>query len=55
MRSCEAFASILAIILLAAPVVAHEPKEYTILMKDDGVTPNGVQQGILVTADYLFF
>tara|TARA_B100000686_G_scaffold330436_1_gene392701 strand:- start:1209 stop:1802 length:594 start_codon:yes stop_codon:yes gene_type:complete len=55
MRSCEAFASILAIILLAAPVVAHEPKEYTILMKDDGVTPNGVQQGILVTTDYLFF
>ncbi len=55
MGSCKAVASVLAILLLATPVTAHEPKEYTILLKEDGVTPNGVQQGILVTTDYLFF
>ena len=34
---------------------AHEPKEYTILLKDNGVTPNGVSPGILVSSDSLFF
>ena len=41
--------------LLSVPVSAHEPKEYTMLLKQDGVTPNGVPEGILVTTDSLFF
>ena len=45
----------LALALLAIPVTAHEPKEYTMLLKEEGVTPSGVQYGILVSSDYLFF
>jgi len=45
----------ISLILLSVPVSAHEPKEYTILLKQDGVTPNGVPEGILVTTDSLFF
>tara|TARA_B100000029_G_scaffold455035_1_gene481956 strand:+ start:1705 stop:2289 length:585 start_codon:yes stop_codon:yes gene_type:complete len=45
----------ISLILLTAPVSAHEPKEYTMLLKQDGVTPNGVSSGILVTTDSLFF
>ena len=33
----------------------HEPKEYTILLKENGITPNGVSPGILVSSDSLFF
>ena len=45
----------ISLILLSTPVSAHEPKEYTMLLKEDGVTPNGVPSGILVTTDSLFF
>tara|TARA_A100001037_G_scaffold107709_1_gene97965 strand:- start:5003 stop:5599 length:597 start_codon:yes stop_codon:yes gene_type:complete len=45
----------ISLILLSSPVSAHEPKEYTMLLKEDGVTPNGVPSGILVTTDSLFF
>tara|TARA_B100000029_G_scaffold262255_1_gene258442 strand:+ start:1585 stop:2178 length:594 start_codon:yes stop_codon:yes gene_type:complete len=45
----------ISLILLSAPVSAHEPKEYTMLLKQDGVTPSGVPEGILVTTDSLFF
>ncbi len=45
----------ISLILLSVPVSAHEPKEYTMLLKQDGVTPNGVPEGILVTTDSLFF
>ena len=45
----------ISLIFLSAPVSAHEPKEYTMLLKHDGVTPNGVPEGILVTTDSLFF
>ena len=45
----------ISLILLSVPVSAHEPKEYTMLLKEDGVTPNGVPSGILVTTDSLFF
>ena len=42
-------------LMLIAPVSAHEPKEYTILLKEDRITPNGVSPGILVSSDSLFF
>ena len=45
----------ISLILLSTPVSAHEPKDYTMLLKEDGVTPNGVPSGILVTTDSLFF
>ena len=42
--------------ILALPLAsAHEPKEYTVLLKDDGPTPNGISPGILVSSDSLFF
>ena len=42
--------------ILALPhVSAHEPKEYTVLLKDEGPTPNGISPGILVSSDSLFF
>ena len=45
----------LSLLLLAVPASAHEPKEYTMLLKEDGVTPDGVAPGILVSTDSLFF
>jgi hypothetical protein len=45
----------LSLLLLAAPVTAHDTKEYTMLLKEDGVTPDGVSSGVLVSTDSLFF
>ena len=45
----------LSMLLLAVPASAHDTKEYTMLLKDDGVTPDGVSPGILVSTDSLFF
>ena len=45
----------LSLLLLAAPVTAHDTKEYTMLLKEDGVTPDGVSPGVLVSTDSLFF
>ena len=51
-----AIATIAFLVILAMPFVsAHEPKEYTVLLKDDGPTPNGISSGILVSSDSLFF
>jgi len=55
MNTNAVLAMVLASLLLASPVSAHEPKEYTILLKEDGITPNGVSPGILVSSDSLFF
>ena len=44
-----------SLLLLAAPVSAHDAKEYTMLLKEDGVTPDGVSMGVLVSTDSLFF
>ena len=55
MRASKVLFAALALALLAIPVTAHEPKEYTMLLKEEGVTPSGVQYGILVATDYLFF
>ena len=35
--------------------VAHEPKEYTILLTEQGTTPSSVPEDALVETDYLFF
>ena len=55
MNTNAGLAMVLVSLLLASPVSAHEPKEYTILLKQDGITPNGVSPGILVSSDSLFF
>ena len=55
MNAKAGYAMMLVSLLLVSPVSAHEPKEYTILLKEDGITPNGVSPGILVTSDSLFF
>ena len=55
MRVSESVLAVLIVLLFATPTAAHEPKEYTMLLKEEGVTPNGVRDGILVSTDYLFF
>ena len=55
MRQVYVLTLTLSLLILASPASAHEPKEYTMLLKEDGVTPNGVSSGILVTTDSLFF
>ena len=49
----------LAFLLLASfisPVVsAHEPKEYTILLTQEGTTPQTIPDDVLVQTDFLFF
>jgi len=37
------------------PSVAHESKEYTILLTEQGMTPSSVPEDALVETDYLFF
>ena len=47
------------LVLLSAiftqPSVAHEPKDYTILLTEQGMTPSIVPDDALVETDYLFF
>ena len=47
------------LVLLSAIItpssVAHEPKEYTILLTEQGSTPSSVPDDALVETDYLFF
>ena len=49
----------IALFLLASflsPVVfAHEPKAYTILLTQEGTTPQTIPDDVLVQSDYLFF
>jgi len=42
-------------IIFAPPSAAHEPKEYTILLTEQGTTPSSVPDDALVESDYLFF
>ena len=51
------FAIVLVLLsVLFAPLsVAHEPKEYTILLTEQGMTPSSVPDDVLVETDYLFF
>ena len=41
--------------LLSPVVSAHEPKEYTILLTQEGTTPQTIPDDVLVQTDFLFF
>ena len=51
------FAIVLVIssVIFAPLSIAHEPKEYTILLTEQGTTPSTVPDDVLVETDYLFF
>ena len=51
------FAIVLVLLsVIFAPLsIAHEPKEYTILLTEQGTTPSAVPDDVLVETDYLFF
>ena len=46
---------VLLSIIFAPLSIAHEPKEYTILLTEQGTTPSAVPDDVLVETDYLFF
>ncbi len=50
-----AFTSILLASFLSHAVYAHEPKEYTILLTQNGTTPQSIPEDVLVQSDFLFF
>ena len=50
-----AFASFLLTSFLSPVVSAHEPKEYTILLTQEGTTPQTTPDNVLVQTDFLFF
>ena len=50
-----AFASFLLTSFLSPVVSAHEPKEYTILLTQEGTTPQTIPDDVLVETDFLFF
>jgi hypothetical protein len=47
-REALAFFIVITMLLIPSNVVAHDPKNYTILLFEDGPTPDGVATGILV-------
>ena len=50
-----AFASFLLPSFLSPVISAHEPKEYTILLTQEGTTPQAIPDDVLVQSDFLFF
>ena len=46
---------VLSSVIFTPLSVAHEPKEYTILLTEQGMTPSSVPDDVLVETDYLFF
>ena len=50
-----AFTSFLLASFLSPVVSAHEPKEYTILLTQEGTTPQTIPDDVLVQTDFLFF
>jgi hypothetical protein len=46
---------VLSSVIFAPLSIAHEPKEYTILLTEQGMTPSSVPDDVLVETDYLFF
>ena len=50
-----AFASILLASFLSPSISGHEPKEYTILLTQEGMTPKTIPDDVLVETDFLFF
>ena len=53
-RPLLSFLLVLIMISIPANVQAHDPQNYTILLFEDGPTPEGVVPGILVENDSLF-
>ena len=49
------FAYFLLASFLLPVVSAHEPKEYTILLTQEGMTPRVIPDDVLVQTDFLFF
>ena len=46
---------VLFTLLSSSIACAHDQKEYNILIKENGLTPPSVNQGVLVETDTLFF
>ena len=56
MRIPELSIALLLLASILSPVVfAHEPKEYTILLTQEGTTPHAIPDDVLVQTDFLFF
>lgn len=53
-KSSVSFFMIIIILLIPINVHAHDPKNYTVLLFEDGPTPGGIVAGILVENDSLF-
>ena len=49
------FTSIFLASFLSPSISAHEPKEYTVLLTQDGTTPQTIPDDVLVMTDFLFF
>ena len=41
--------------IMASSAIAHETKEFTILLTDQGMTPANIPDDVLVETDFLFF
>ncbi len=55
MRNAGAFILVLlASISFSAVSSGHEPKEFTVLLTDQGINPANIPEGTLVETDYLF-
>ncbi|MBJ17452.1 MAG: hypothetical protein CMB66_04310 [Euryarchaeota archaeon] len=56
MRFAISLTLITLLILALTPLAnSHEPKEYTILLTEEGTTPGSIPAGVLVEGDSLFF
>ena len=46
---------VLLSVIFSPQSAAHEPKEYTILLTEKGMTPSTIPDDVLVETDFLFF
>jgi len=46
---------VLLSVIFSPQSAAHEPKEYTILLTEQGMTPSTIPDDVLVETDFLFF
>ena len=42
-------------VIICPSAIAHEPKEYTILLTEEGMVPSSIPDDVLVETDFLFF
>ena len=47
--------AVLLFMSLSSTVVAHDSKEFTVLLNAEGTVPTSIGEGVLVETDYLFF